>query len=38
MNEALEMMWGFLIVVALGVLLLDWWSRRHDRHSKDRAA
>ena len=36
--EGVLVMWGSIILIAGSIALLDWWSRRKDRQSKDRAA
>jgi len=37
MESALLMVYGILLVVSI-VVLLDWWGRKKDRQSRDRAA
>ena len=37
MVGAFLMLWGILLVVSI-VVFLDWWGRRKERQSRDRAA
>jgi len=37
MEGALLMVWGIILVVSI-IALLDWWGRRKERRSRDRAA